>query len=105
MRSLLADVTDSLLEVPVVPSFTSIGPTVRSRLDRWTPWDAYDLTGRVVVLTGPTSGLGLATARALAQMGASLVLLGRDRTRTEAVRDSLALAGGSRFCRYCGVFA
>ena len=95
MRSRLADVTDSLLEIPVVPSFTSIGPAVRSRLEGWTPLGHYDMSGRVVVLTGPTSGLGLSAAHTLAEMGASLVLVGRDRARTEAVRDGLALADGA----------
>lgn len=94
MRSRVADVTDSLLEFPVVPSFTSIGPAVRSRLDGWTPLSAYDMAGRVVVLTGPTSGLGLSAAHTLARLGASLVLVGRDRGRTESVRSSLALADG-----------
>lgn len=89
MRSTLVGAADQLLELPVAPSFTRIGPAVRSRLDRWVPLDSYDLAGRVVVLTGPTSGLGLAAARQLAGMGASLVLLGRDRARTEAVRESL----------------
>lgn len=89
MRSRLAAATDSLLEFPVVPSFTSIGPAVRSRLDGWTPLNQYDMTGRVVVLTGPTSGLGLSAARTFAALGASLVLVGRDRARTEAARDSL----------------
>jgi NAD(P)-dependent dehydrogenase (short-subunit alcohol dehydrogenase family) len=85
-----ADVVDGLLELPVAPSFTRVGPAVRSRLDRWTPLDSYDLTGRVIVLTGPTSGLGLAAAEQLARCGATLVLVGRDRGRTEAVRDRLA---------------
>ncbi len=95
MRSTLAGAADQLLELSVAPSFTRIGPAVRSRLDRWAPLDSYDLTGRVVVLTGPTSGLGLAAARRLAGMGASLVLLGRDRARTEAVRASLPRGTGA----------
>jgi dehydrogenase/reductase SDR family protein 12 len=95
MRSRVADATDALLEFPVVPSFTSIGPAIRSRLDGWTPLSAYDMSGRVVVLTGPTSGLGLAAAHTLAELGASLVLVGRDRVRTETVRDNLARAEGT----------
>ena len=50
---------------------------------------SYDLGGRVVVLTGPTSGLGLAAARTLAHLGATLVLVGRDHDRTDAVRRVL----------------
>lgn len=37
-----------------------------------------DLRGRRVVITGPTAGIGKETARALAKMGADVVLVGRD---------------------------
>lgn len=89
MRASPADVVDALLELPVAPSFTLLGPAVRSRLERWRELDDYDLSGRLVVITGPTSGLGLAAAEQLSRCGASLVLLGRDRARTEAVRERL----------------
>ena len=42
-----------------------------------------DLLGRVCVVTGATRGLGLATATALAQMGAKVVMVGRERARGE----------------------
>jgi NAD(P)-dependent dehydrogenase (short-subunit alcohol dehydrogenase family) len=45
--------------------------------------EAIDLLGRVCVVTGATRGLGLATSTALAGMGATLVMLGRDRERGE----------------------
>lgn len=88
-RSVLARVTDALLEAPVAPSFTRLGYDVRSRTEHWRSLDSYQLDGRVVVITGPTSGLGLAAATQLAACGATLVLVGRDRGRTERVRDQL----------------
>ena len=45
--------------------------------------------GKICMITGATSGLGLATAEGLARRGASLVLVGRDRHKCEAVADRL----------------
>ncbi|MCU0669933.1 MAG: SDR family NAD(P)-dependent oxidoreductase [Myxococcota bacterium] len=86
----IADAVDALLEAPVAPSFTRIGYDVRSLLERWKPLASYDLRGRVMLLTGATSGLGLAAAEALARAGATLLLLGRDAAKTERVRADLA---------------
>ncbi|MSO79909.1 MAG: SDR family NAD(P)-dependent oxidoreductase [Acidimicrobiia bacterium] len=77
------DVADALIEAPVVTSFTRIGYAVRARLDDWRPLDEYDLAGRVIVLTGATSGLGKAAATQFAECGATLVLVGRDANRNE----------------------
>jgi NAD(P)-dependent dehydrogenase (short-subunit alcohol dehydrogenase family) len=91
----VAKLVDRALEIPVVPSFTSIGYTVRRRLDGWTDVDAYDLTGRVVAITGPTSGLGRAAAEVLAGNGAQLILLARNEDKVGAVRDHLTAATGN----------
>lgn len=82
-------VVDKLVEGPVVTSFTSVGPAVRSRLDRWVPLDSYDLTGRRIVLTGGTSGLGLAAAERFTALGAHVALVGRSRDKTERVCSEL----------------
>lgn len=44
----------------------------------WTERDVGDQHGRVAVITGPSGGLGLATASVLARHGATVVLAGRD---------------------------
>jgi NAD(P)-dependent dehydrogenase (short-subunit alcohol dehydrogenase family) len=45
---------------------------------RWTSTDLPDLSGRTIVVTGASSGLGLETTRALAGAGAHVVLAVRD---------------------------
>ena len=63
--------------------------------------DLFDLTGRVALVTGATSGLGHAIARGLAAAGATVVVNGRDAARistaVEAFRADGLLAFGSRF--------
>jgi NAD(P)-dependent dehydrogenase (short-subunit alcohol dehydrogenase family) len=90
-----ADVVDAALEWPIAPSFTRLGYDVRSRTDGWRRLDEYDQTDQVVVITGATSGLGLAAARQMAANGATVVLVGRDSAKTDRVRDELADATGS----------
>jgi len=53
------------------------------------------MDGEVCVVTGATSGIGKATATALAGLGAQVVLVGRDRGRGEAAAAELAAAGVS----------
>jgi NAD(P)-dependent dehydrogenase (short-subunit alcohol dehydrogenase family) len=48
------------------------------------------MTGKVVVVTGASSGLGAATARALAGAGAKVVLAVRDQAKGERVASSIA---------------
>jgi NAD(P)-dependent dehydrogenase (short-subunit alcohol dehydrogenase family) len=51
------------------------------------------MKGKVCVVTGATSGIGKATAAALAGLGAQVVLVGRDRARAEATAAELGRAG------------
>jgi dehydrogenase/reductase SDR family member 12 len=88
-------IVDRLVEAPVVTSFTRLGYDVRSRVAHWTSLSSYDLTDRVVLLTGATSGLGLVAAEQLARCGATVVMSGRDTAKTERARDQVATRTGS----------
>jgi len=50
---------------------------------------AASMKGKTCVVTGATSGVGLAASRRLAGGGADLVLVARDRAKAESVRDEL----------------
>ena len=55
----------------------------------WTTADLPDQTGRTVIVTGANSGLGAATAQALAEHGARVVLACRSVAKAEAVAARL----------------
>ena len=84
---------DTALDRSVVLGFSSVGPAVRRRLPGW-PADPApgSLTGTVAAVTGATSGLGLATARGLAALGATVHLVVRDEEKGRRVRDELFAA-------------
>ncbi|MDX2378860.1 MAG: SDR family NAD(P)-dependent oxidoreductase [Acidimicrobiia bacterium] len=91
----LASALDAVIEAPIVTSFTRLGYDVRRRTDDWAPLDGYDMTGRVVVLTGATSGLGLVAARQFAVCGATIVLVGRSADKNQSVLDDLTAETGN----------
>ena len=79
---------DWVMDKSLVLGYTRIGPAVRRA------WWAHDplpgaLVGRDVLVTGASGGLGLATARGLARLGARVHLTGRDAARLEDARTAL----------------
>ena len=53
------------------------------------------ISGKTVLITGATSGIGLEASAKLARMGAELVLVGRDRARGEAAVAAVKRRSGS----------
>jgi NAD(P)-dependent dehydrogenase (short-subunit alcohol dehydrogenase family) len=52
------------------------------------------MTGKTVLVTGATGGIGLETARALARRGARVLVGARDAARGQAVADGIVRGGG-----------
>lgn len=57
--------------------------------------DGATMAVRNVLITGANSGLGFASARALAQSGARVIMVCRDESRGMAARDQIAAVAGA----------
>ncbi|WP_031464975.1 SDR family NAD(P)-dependent oxidoreductase [Sciscionella sediminilitoris] len=83
---------DTALERLVLPGYSRIGYRLRAR-----GWPRADprpgaLRGRTAMVTGANSGLGMATARGLAGLGATVIMVVRDRERGYAAARAIAAA-------------
>lgn len=63
----------------------------------------YDFTGQVAFVTGAAMGMGLATARAFAQSGASVVLADRDGALASKEAEKIVQEGGIAVGMACDV--
>lgn len=64
---------------------------------------SYDFKGQVALVTGASSGMGLATARAFAAAGASVVLADVNTAALTSAVDALTSAGHSALGVTCDV--
>lgn len=60
--------------------------------ERWSARDMPDQSGRIAVVTGANSGLGLVTARELARAGAEVVIASRNTSKATAAAETIRSA-------------
>lgn len=63
----------------------------------------FDLTGKVALVTGGNSGIGLGIGRALAAAGADIAIWGRNSARNETAADELRRSGRRVVALACDV--
>lgn len=49
-----------------------------------------EMLGKICIVTGATSGIGKVTARVLAEKGATVLFIGRNKNKCESTLDSIA---------------
>ena len=89
-RPLLTRAVDTVMDRSLVLGYTTIGLAVRRALPGW-PADvpAGTLAGRHVLVTGASSGLGIATVEGVADLGAVVHMLVRDEAKGAKVAERI----------------
>lgn len=96
-----ARIADAALEATIAGSFSRAGLAARSRfLPEFSSDDRLSFANRVAIVTGATSGLGLATAAELARRRGAVHILARDRDRAELAQRQIIAETGNGSVSY-----
>ncbi|WP_068054811.1 SDR family oxidoreductase [Nocardia xishanensis] len=106
-ESTQAQLRGSGLSVPPFENYAArLWQYWRANLDpnRDRPADSGDpLSGRIVLITGASSGIGLATAHAVARRGATVLMVARGRADLLAAAESVRAEGGAAYTYPCDI--
>lgn len=91
----LAGAADRALDLTIAPGYSRLGLAARRRLPDW-PAALPSMVGRTVLITGATSGIGLAAATGFAELGARILLVARDSQRGATAAERIADAARGR---------
>ncbi len=86
---MLASALDTLLDRTIAPGYGKYGLTIRRRLPGW-PADPPRMEGKVVLVTGAASGLGLAAAQGFASLGAQVLAVARNDERAKDAERAIS---------------
>lgn len=90
IRQVAGAALDTVLDRTIVPGYSSIGYAVRRRLPGWPADPAPNaLSGKAILVTGASSGIGAETALQAARLGADVHMVVRDLAKGERVADSV----------------
>jgi NAD(P)-dependent dehydrogenase (short-subunit alcohol dehydrogenase family) len=90
---MISSLLDTILDRTVVAGYSRVG--YRLRRGAWSPADLQPMDGKVVLVTGASSGLGLAAAEGFARLGAVVRLLVRSEQRGERARAEIVTRSGN----------
>jgi NAD(P)-dependent dehydrogenase (short-subunit alcohol dehydrogenase family) len=84
---MIGSLLDTILDRTVIAGYTRVG--YRMRRGSWSTAEEQPMDGKVVLLTGGTSGLGLAAAEGFARLGATIWLPARSEQRGQRARAQI----------------
>jgi len=90
----LANALDTGMDRSIALGYGNVGLLIRRRLPGW-PADPPPMNGRLVVVTGAASGLGLAAAQGFAELGADVVGVVRNQARARDLDEIVSRDFGS----------
>ena len=82
---------DTALDRSIALGYSNVGLAVRRRLPGW-PADPPRMDGKVALVTGAASGIGLASCQGFARLGAAVLPVARSEERAEDAKSAILAA-------------